>query len=102
MGDVGVRELKQRLSEYLNRAERRNLARLLGEREAAAARESFIEDLGVLSIIELDAATCEAAAGIAELTGVRTLDAMHLAAARRVGGPDVPFVTFDVRQAQAA
>jgi predicted nucleic acid-binding protein len=42
------------------------------------------------------------AAAIAELTGARTLDALHLAAAQRVGGPAVPFLTFDVRQARAA
>ena len=36
------------------------------------------------------------------MTGARTLDALHLAAARRLGGAAVPFVTFDVRQAQAA
>jgi predicted nucleic acid-binding protein len=42
------------------------------------------------------------AAAIAESTGARTLDALHLAAARRAGGPVVAFLTFDVRQAQAA
>jgi uncharacterized protein len=81
---------------------RRNLARLLEEREAAAARSAFLEDLGVLSIVELDEVTCETAAAIAELTGVRTLDALHLAAVQRVGGAAVPLLTFDVRQAQAA
>ena len=81
---------------------RRNLARLLEERDAATARAAFLEDLGVLSIIELDEVTCETAAAISELTGVRTLDALHLAAAQRIGGPAVPFLTFDVRQAQAA
>lgn len=81
---------------------RRNLARLLEEREASAARAAFLEDLGVLSIVELDEVTCEMAAAISELTGVRTLDALHLAAAQRIGGPAVPFLTFDVRQAQAA
>jgi uncharacterized protein len=45
---------------------------------------------------------CDTAAGIAELTGVRALDALHLAAAQRIGGAAVPFLTFDVRQAQAA
>ena len=80
---------------------RRNLARLLEEREAAAARSAFLEDVGVLSIVELDEVTCEMAAAIAELTGVRTLDALHLAAAQRIGGAAVPFLTFDVRQAQA-
>ena len=81
---------------------RRNLARLLEERDAATARAAFLKDLGVLSIVELDEVTCETAAAISELTGVRTLDALHLAAAQRIGGPAVPFLTFDVRQAQAA
>lgn len=55
----------------------------------------------MLSIVELDEVTCEGAAA-AEVTGVRTLDTLHLAAAQRIGGPAVPFLTFDVRQAQAA
>lgn len=82
---------------------RRNLARLLDETDAAAARPRFIQDLLAFSIVEVDEVTCETAAGIAEMTGVRTLDALHLAAAQRVGGgPAVPFLTFDLRQAQAA
>lgn len=81
---------------------RRNLARLLEGRDLARARTAFAEDLEILSIVELDEMTCEGAAAISEVTGVRTLDALHLAAAQRVGGPAVPFVTFDVRQAQAA
>lgn len=82
---------------------RRNLARLLDEREAAAAKAAFTRDIAALAIIELDAVTCDAAADVADLTGARTLDALHLAAARRLGsGPAVTFATFDVRQAQAA
>jgi len=81
---------------------RRNLARLLDETDAAAARSAFTQDLRVFSIVELDEVTCETAAAIAEMTGVRTLDALHLAAAQRVGGSAVPFLTFDLRQAQAA
>ena len=81
---------------------RRNLARLLDERDATAAKAAFVEDLAAFGIVELDAVTCETAADIGELTGARTLDALHLAAAQRVGGAAVPFVTFDVRQAQAA
>jgi uncharacterized protein len=81
---------------------RRNLGRLLDEADAAAARSAFTEDLRVFSIVELDEVTCDTAAGIAELTGVRTLDALHLAAAQRLGAPAVPFLTFDLRQAQAA
>ena len=81
---------------------RRNLARLLSGRDLAAARTAFADDLRSLSIIELDEATCESAAAIAETTGVRTLDAFHLAAAQRVSAPGVGFLTFDLRQAQAA
>ena len=81
---------------------RRNLARLLAGRELATARAAFTKDLEALSIVELDEVTCEGAAQIAEVAGVRSLDALHLAAAQRIGGPALPFLTFDVRQAQAA
>jgi uncharacterized protein len=81
---------------------RRSLARLLDEPDAAAIRAAFGQDLEALSIVELDSATCDSAAAIAEVTGARTLDALHLAAAQRVGGAAVPFLTFDPRQAQAA
>jgi uncharacterized protein len=81
---------------------RRNLARLLDGREATAASAAFIADLAAFGIIELDEVTCNTAADIAELTGARTLDALHLAAAQRAGGAAIPFVTFDLRQAQAA
>lgn len=81
---------------------RRNLSRLLSGRDLAAARAAFADDLRSISIIELDESTCETAATIAETMGVRTLDALHLAAAQRVSEPGVGFVTFDLRQAQAA
>jgi len=81
---------------------RRNLARMIAGRSLAAARAQLARDLDLISIVELDEATCERAAAVAEVTGVRTLDALHLAAVQRAGGPAVPFLTFDVRQAQAA
>jgi predicted nucleic acid-binding protein len=81
---------------------RRNLARLLTGRDLVAARAAFVDDLRSFSIVELDEATCESAATIAETIGVRTLDALHLAAAQRVSAPGVGFLTFDLRQAQAA
>lgn len=81
---------------------RRNLARMLTDRTLAAARAQFAHDLKLISIVELDEITCERAASLAEVTGVRTLDALHLAAVQRAGGPAIAFLTFDVRQAQAA
>jgi predicted nucleic acid-binding protein len=80
---------------------RRNLARALGPSDATAARAAFAADIATFAIVELDAATTELAATIAEQTGVRTLDALHLGAARRLG-TGLPFLTFDVRQAQTA
>lgn len=80
---------------------RRNLARVLSPADATAARVAFAEDLAGFALVELDAATCELAATLAEQTGVRSLDALHLGAARRLG-TTLTFLTFDVRQAQAA
>jgi hypothetical protein len=80
---------------------RRNLARLLPATDATRARAAFAHDLAALSIVELDAATCELAATIAEQTGLRTLDALHLGAAQRLGS-HTTLVTFDARQAQVA
>jgi predicted nucleic acid-binding protein len=81
---------------------RRNLARLVGAGDLAAVKDRFARDVEAMSLVELDEVTCEAAATIAELTGVRTLDALYLAAAQRVGGSALPFLTHDLRRAQAA
>jgi predicted nucleic acid-binding protein len=81
---------------------RRNLARLLDPEQATAAKATFLGDIRAFSLVELDHVTCEGAATIAELLRVRTLDAIHLASAQRLGGPAMPFLTFDLRQAQAA
>jgi predicted nucleic acid-binding protein len=80
---------------------RRNLARVLSPTDATAARAAFATDLTSFAIVGLDAASCEVAATIAEQLGVRTLHALHLGAARRLGTA-LTFLTFDVRQGQAA
>jgi predicted nucleic acid-binding protein len=80
---------------------RRTLARVLSPTDASAARATMAADLSSFAIVELDAATCELAATIAEQTAVRTLDALHLGAARRLGTA-LTFLTFDIRQAHAA
>jgi len=82
---------------------RRNLARLLGGRPLEAALRQFRGDWQRANVVALDDATCDLAAQIAEATGARTLDALHLAAASRVGGPGaLPILTYDLRQAQIA
>jgi len=78
---------------------RRNLTRVLKGNALTAARGSFGLDWERMNVIELDAAVCSSAAGIAEATQVRTLDALHLAAAQKVGGA---IATFDGRLAEAA
>ncbi len=80
---------------------RRNLARLLQGNELQEAQQYFHRDFLRTNVVELDETTCDLAAQIAETYLLRTLDALHLAALRRIG-QDVPLLTFDIRQAQAA
>lgn len=81
---------------------RRNLARLLEGPDLAAARGQFAADWEGTAVVELTTEVCDFAAELAEVTGARTLDALHLGAAKAVGGGAMPIVTFDLRQAQAA
>jgi len=81
---------------------RRNLARLLTARALTAAKSDFRRDFEAFAVVELDPATCELAATIAEELVVRSLDALHLGCAQRLGSNEVTFATFDLRQAQAA
>jgi hypothetical protein len=74
----------------------------LSARERGTRLAQFALDWERVQIVELDAETCDRAADFVATLGVRTLDALHLAAAHRVGGGALPFLTFDLRQAQAA
>ena len=81
---------------------RRNLHRLLSPLAREAALALFTDVWMRMKVVELDAITCESAAAVSEVTGARSLDALHLAAAIRAGGPGMTVVTFDARQASAA
>ena len=81
---------------------RRNLGGLLVGTELAAARRQVADDLHHFALVAVDEAVCEAAAEIGEVLGVRAMDAIHLACAKRLRIPTLPFLTFDLRQAQAA
>jgi predicted nucleic acid-binding protein len=61
----------------------------------------FLDDIGRFALVELDSRTVELAATAAELTGARTLDALQLGSAQRLG-TSTPLLTFDVRLAHAA
>ena len=80
----------------------RNLGRLVHGAERARVRHTFRTDWSRMLVVELDATTCERAGDLAGTLHVRTLDALHLAAAERAGAGALPFLTYDVRQAQAA
>ncbi len=80
---------------------RRNLTRLLDKDALLSARQQVQADLNAFALVNIDATTCNAAALIAEQTLCRSLDALHVAAARRTGDTTT-FLTFDQRQAQAA
>ena len=108
VADVGVRELEQRLSEYLARAERGGLL-LVTERGRPKAvlgpppgRGRVQQGNADVWITPGSGGTLGAIPRWKASRQVRTLDALHLAAAqtdRRRGGPALH---VDVRQAQAA
>lgn len=79
---------------------RRNLPRLLEADALADATEQFAADWAQIEVIELDMQLCLAAAVVAEDTGARSLDALHIAAAL-TSGPRT-MVTYDVRLVRAA
>lgn len=80
----------------------RNLARLLSGSERTRVKAVFYGDWERMHVVEIDETVCTRAGDLAETLQVRTLDALHLAAAERAGAGALPFLTYDLRQAQAA
>ena len=115
MADVGVRELKQRLSEYLDRAERGELL-LVTERGRPKAVLGPLPGRGRVQEGNADVWITPGSGGKLGAIPrwkasrqVSTLAARYGRSMRstsrplkRIGGAAVPFCTFDVRQAQAA
>lgn len=81
---------------------RRNLARHLEGTARRDAYRQFETDFDQFAAVTVDETTCRAAATIGETLGVRSLDAIHLASAQRLLITGLTFITFDLRQAQAA
>ncbi len=81
---------------------RRDLPRLLDGPALREAKQQFTNDLDAFAMVAVDEAVCRAAAQIGEQLAVPSLDAIHLASAQRLVVPGLPFITFDLRQAQAA
>ena len=76
--------------------------RRLGEKERRLATTAFERDWQRTFVVAIDDAVCRRAAELGVVTGARSLDALHLAAAERAGGRSAPIVTFDVWLGQAA
>lgn len=79
---------------------RRGLALITQPTLRARARAAFAQDWTTFVAVDLDAPVAELASSIVEATGVRSLDAVHIAVA--VAAQCERLVTFDRRQAQAA
>ena len=106
-GSEACEELLRRDLDWITAAHtevevRRTLARVLSGADLERAREQFHAHWGRMNVVDLDRGVCGAAAELAEVTGARSLDALHLAAAQRAGGGTVPIHTYDLRLAQAA
>jgi uncharacterized protein len=80
----------------------RNLARHFSGADLTASRSQLNADLDAFAMVSCDEATSRAAGAIGETLGVRSLDAIHLASAQRLHISDLGFITFDLRQGQAA
>jgi prevent-host-death family protein len=101
--EVGVRELRQRLSFYLAAVEA-GAEILVTDRGRPEVRIIPVSGAGSLQrgLREgwIHPAVSERRVGTAPRH--RSLDAIHLASAQQLQIPGLPFLTFDLRQAQAA
>ena len=79
-----------------------NLGRRLGYSALPVAAARFERDWEAIRVVGLDHSLCRRAADIGADHRLQTLDALHLAAAERAGGPELTFVTFDARLAEVA
>ena len=70
-------------------------------RRAAEAADQAVELLARFELVELDRELVEAAANVGPAP-LRTLDAIHLASALRVGDSLAALITYDARLADAA
>lgn len=81
----------------------RNLARLVEGTDRTRVQRAFAADWKRIHVVELDRETCDLAGSLAKThPGIRTLDALHLAAAQRVGSSAISLLTYDVRQGRVA
>lgn len=81
---------------------RRTLARALSGADLQSSLRASEADLDAMALVNPEERVWRSAADIAMETGVRSLDAIHLASARILEIDDLTFCTFDLRLGQAA
>ncbi len=79
-----------------------NLRKRLSTAEFAIASKLFQSDINVFDVVEFDAELSLRASEVAAGNNLATLDAIHLASALRVKGPQDAFHTYDRRLANCA
>ena len=96
-----VNQHSPRVTSMITRIEvRRAIARIASAVDVSMTREQFNRDLAQFEVASIDTEICDRASAIAEATGVRTLDSIHLATALMFGCSN--FVSFDRRQSTVA
>lgn len=84
---------------------RRRTAGELTPRDFLAIRSRLHKDRGYWELVEVGAIILSQAEELVQKTGLRTLDALHVASAltfQAASGLTIPFITADVRQRDAA
>ncbi len=91
--------------EVLSALSRRRTAGELTQRDFLAVRSRLHKDRAYWELVEVGALVLSQAEELVQKTGLRTLDALHVASAltfQSASGLTIPFVTADVRQREAA
>lgn len=87
---------------YICRAGFVETVRAVGLAAGAPATEAFEDEWAAFGVVEVDQSLVEHAAALALRRGLRSLDALHLAAALVLPGEDLLFATWDHRLHAAA
>jgi predicted nucleic acid-binding protein len=91
--------------EILSALSRRRAAGELTARDFLAIRSRMLRDRAYWELVEMGAIVLSQAEDLVQKTGLRTLDALHVASAltfQTASGLTIPFITADVRQRDAA
>jgi predicted nucleic acid-binding protein len=91
--------------EALSALSRRRTAGELARRDFLAIRSRLHKDRSYWELVEVGAIVLSQAEELVQKTGLRTLDALHVASAlsfQAASGLTIPFITADARQREAA